>query len=528
MSLEAMCAAEDTTGCAQAILSGKHADAAKSFIPAEVLSKFLEHRSVTRVHTQFTADSRRMAASAVGFPDEVEYDFPCRGLCKADTPEESMEMFQAVLRAFAGIVGRCDQIGQVALQDLLLACEAVRGDEVSLSLWWMVIASGRAAHHEPTQTFIRLRPSRGGPQPRCAEDVVGTTLHMDMHSLVRQSSDLPEPFDHAAAPPMFFDEATVASQIVKGSGRQELPPSVVVVHKLKFVDIPQSSSVQVIGMDVEFEKCMVFPKPLAAARATKKARTTQEVPDFLSLLEAEVRGVPIEDGQPHGQLPTDKQVDTTFGDDEDLFSDILAMAGEQALVQAVGLHELLVEEEDLGEEARDRGRRQGKGRASRRSVGEDGGSSDECGDVGGTDHDVDCTIPSIAEGGVQIREPDRVELASLQDGRAASITTGSVVLEFTGSRTGIIGRYLSSTGDTVEVLHQIRNRSWKATCKLHKNCILWISRKGDMQDAAADRKAHADTCQWIADGMPGGPSNSEDGHWAAARVLKQAYGMRVK
>lgn len=61
----------------------------------------------------------------------------------------------------------------------------------------------------------------------------------------------------------------------------------------------------------------------------------------------------------------------------------------------------------------------------------------------------------------------------------------------------------------------------KATCRSHKNCVLWLSAAAV---TAPDKEPLADIVQWAFDG----DSMQADDHWRAAQKLKLAYGMKVR
>ena len=95
-----------------------------------------------------------------------------------------------------------------------------------------------------------------------------------------------------------------------------------------------------------------------------------------------------------------------------------------------------------------------------------------------------------------------------------------VRLEFTGSTSGVAGKFVdesSSTSSVLGVLHQLSPWSLKATCRNHPNCVLWLSYK----DEALQAQVLQDLCTWIREGLPEGTTPGEQKHWQAARRYKR-------
>jgi len=68
------------------------------------------------------------------------------------------------------------------------------------------------------------------------------------------------------------------------------------------------------------------------------------------------------------------------------------------------------------------------------------------------------------------------------------------------------------------VLHQVGPAGLKATCKLHRRCVCWLTSVPDVN------VAEADLVRWFA----GGQSASSMQHQEEAARIKTAYGMRVR
>lgn len=87
-----------------------------------------------------------------------------------------------------------------------------------------------------------------------------------------------------------------------------------------------------------------------------------------------------------------------------------------------------------------------------------------------------------------------------------------------------LGASASSSGHRpIGVFHQLRANNMKATCRMHKNCVLWLTLRGQSAEEAED-----DLAKWVSLASAAGGGISEDAHWQAAQVLKRSYGMVLR
>ena len=90
--------------------------------------------------------------------------------------------------------------------------------------------------------------------------------------------------------------------------------------------------------------------------------------------------------------------------------------------------------------------------------------------------------------------------------------------------------HAKGTSNVVGRLQQLNTRSLKATCKVpsHGSCVCWVSLKPDRAEAGHSgtdmNRLRDQLMEWLARGA----SSSEDQHFAAARDLKIAAGMKVR
>lgn len=72
-------------------------------------------------------------------------------------------------------------------------------------------------------------------------------------------------------------------------------------------------------------------------------------------------------------------------------------------------------------------------------------------------------------------------------------------------------------------LHQLKSNNYKATCKIHKQCVLWVTLRGQ-----TTQQTESDLVRWLSLATEVGGNISVEGHAKEARDIKVAYGMQLR
>jgi hypothetical protein len=408
---------------------------------------------------------------------------------------------------------------------------------MEVSFFWMVTGSLQSGRIPDKQTFLRLS-SEGCFSVLDTRHVVGTSLTIEREEFVVQD-DLPLPFDQAAAGFRFYSEEQVAAMLVSRTGDIKF-------KRLLIEDIPSTPSVRVLDIDSTFEPVVVefVEKPVGKAKPKSKPTSCRTpADDFLSLLDDEPprkcsrqSTAPPKDDflsllEAPGRAPASRSsllLSDAFAvlQDAAMSEELAAMAGPECLSEAVGIESMLEFEEGEAESRELNLRRRklrGKKSVKQSAAGTDAhsGSESDC-DANASASENVVQPPNVAADCDPLLPPEvppPPAPVSVQKESVADLVDGPILLAFTGAETGIVGRFLHAER-IVGLLHKVGVRSLKATCKLHRNCTLWLTLSGQDQLAAGQ----VAMCAWFRAGL----TATDNCHWQHACRIKQSFGMRIK
>lgn len=464
----------------------------------------------------------------------------CRGLCRNAAPHVALLMFDVVLQVFSKIASTAASYAQVPEEDFLLRCSVTSERGTRDEYWFLLIASGRSGPHPATQTFMRLVPKQSG-DGSVGVDGGGLLLAVVTEELVvDMAAPLSAPFLGAqSSSPRFFDEATVAAQLVTRDDLDIDIATKVTMSKLLFEEV--EGGFRVTGADAKRR----WEATLATAQPPRQRRPAPPPGDFLSLLEAPpAPRWPAAPQRPpmqsHSEGLAEPPVaacpavvdDNPAPFDDDFMAALLDIEGgvEDAIIGDAPREEVrellnMLEEEEMAAEAA-----------------EDGEASDascDLDDDNDGDGEADLLAPPSApaesaysdEAGILPPPPPPPLDGILPPARAlVAVQMHGVLLERTGATQGALANVFdlgsassSARRRPVGTLHQLKSNNYKATCKIHKQCVLWVTLRGQ-----TTQQTESDLVRWLSLATEVGGNISVEGHAKEARDIKVAYGMQLR
>ena len=551
-------------------------DAAQlSYLNPDNLRQFYRNRGVKKIAEQFVRDSRRLSGPrAFEFPAEVEYPSCCVGLCRNETPECVLAMQDALVSILAAVASQAVESPATAaakkpnrnysdlpMTDTLLIFSSVCDRSVEISLWWMIIASGRNGNILPTETFMKIIPPPGFSVASIGEGDVA--MRIERGAAVAPEEEQRRPFDEQAATPVFYTEIGVAKSAVCPG---EHIATEVIVEKALFRD--SLHGVIVTGKDPDFapvraEEGAVLAAAAAARAARAPAAAAAPAPapvapdgvfDFMQLLDEDFHDEEAAAAAPAPE-PADGSGGLDFDDDDDLLGWAKALFGPETFLDACDAIDMLREAED--EEAE----QAGAAAEAAESGGDEAAAAADVADV--SDHEGDVEEVSIytARAGESTAgehhtgllppgpaaDPSPIPAIPTAGGSAAASSSDApampivpppppllehgldlpewVEYKVTGAKSGIFANVFEAKAGVrhrIGVMHHTRPGAFQMTCKAHKKCQVWLTLYGK-----SEKDGQQSLCEWLMAASENSEGVGEDEHWRRGIALKRSYGMKV-
>ena len=445
------------------------------------------------------------------FPNRVQYPRHCGELCMHESPWATRAWFLSLKVALLRCAQRFGSPVDLPLLDVVLAIEVHKqlgGPADAVHFVAMAASSSRSGQHDPTQTFVEFNRVAG----ELNTDLTGLRLQFASRAYVPLRRRVRSPMNRNTVGALScLSEEELIMQVLgsvqpDGQPIREVPSCVarVLIRRLRYHDATLGAIVT-DGVDESFE-AVELDRPIPQQRPPLAQRRCSAFD-----LCREVMG---ETADSHGARPRRQQAqpqqphaDPLLADDPGQAAVIAGYLGELGLDGSGGAEA----EEDLEEE---------------------------------DPFDINAELEQIM--GVLAGGPEEPERASSSDGDngddegAEESGEGAVEASADHDERPWFDQLLherspwnfssAANGSDVGRIHEMgAGSSLKATCRVHQDCVCWVSLTHRSDDLGDKRlRLAADLREWLASALPGQPHAQKCQHQERARTLKQSWGMRVR